>query len=190
MNTIVFFLEEPSAKAMLEGLLPRLLPSGWDVRFVIFEGKQDLEKQLPKKLKAWKKPNCSFVVLRDKDSGDCVLIRENLITQCSKAGKPETLIRIAIHELECWFIGDLTAVEIGLEIANLSKLQNKEKFRNPDRLANPSQELKRITSNRYQKISGSRAIGLQLSLKQNRSYSFNKFISGIKKLLCQNYMTP
>lgn len=50
MRVLVFFLEEPSARAMLEGLLPRLLPAGWEVKYVIFEGKQDLEKQLPRKL--------------------------------------------------------------------------------------------------------------------------------------------
>jgi hypothetical protein len=31
MRVLVFFLEEPSAKAMLNGLLPRLLPGGWQV---------------------------------------------------------------------------------------------------------------------------------------------------------------
>ncbi len=46
MKSLVFFLEEPSARAMLEGLLPRLLPDGWLVRYIVFEGKQDLEKQL------------------------------------------------------------------------------------------------------------------------------------------------
>jgi len=187
MNTMIFFLEEPSAKAMLEGLLPRFLPSHWDVRYIVFEGKQDLEKQLPKKLKSWNKPDCYFVVLRDKDSGDCVLIRKNLVKQCSQAKKTETLIRIAIHELESWYLGDLSAVETGLEVTNLSKLQKKEKFRNPDRLANPAQELKRITANKYQKISGSRAIGLHLSLKQNCSYSFHKFISGIQKILSSEF---
>lgn len=54
MKSLVFFLEEPSAKAMLNGLLPRLHPMGWQFRYVVFEGKQDLEKQLPLKLRAWR----------------------------------------------------------------------------------------------------------------------------------------
>lgn len=33
MKSLVFFLEEYSARAMLEGLLPRLLPDGWLVRY-------------------------------------------------------------------------------------------------------------------------------------------------------------
>jgi len=60
MSTMVFLLEEPSAKAMLEGLLPRFLPSNWDVRYIVFDGKQDLEKQLPKKLKSWNTKNFIF----------------------------------------------------------------------------------------------------------------------------------
>jgi len=46
MTQLVFFLEEPSAKAMLEGLLPRLLPESVYCRYVVFEVKQDLEKQM------------------------------------------------------------------------------------------------------------------------------------------------
>jgi len=183
MKTLIFFLEEPSAQAMLQGLLPRFLPSDWDIRYIIFRGKQDLEKQLPHKLKAWKKPDCTFVVLRDKDSGNCISIRQNLIQKCVNADKPDVLIRIAIHELESWYLGDLKAVEKGLKVKNLSKLQNREKYRNPDRIANPSQELKNLTERQYQKISGSRAIGVHLSIDKNCSISFNKFISGIKRIV-------
>jgi hypothetical protein len=38
MSVLVFFLEEPSAKAMLKGLLPRILPTEWLVRYVVFAG--------------------------------------------------------------------------------------------------------------------------------------------------------
>ena len=65
MKTIVFFLEEPSAREMLLGLLPRLLPDEIKPRFVIFQGKQDLEKQLEKRLRGWQLPDSIFVVLRD-----------------------------------------------------------------------------------------------------------------------------
>jgi len=44
MKTIVFFLEEPSAREMLEGVLPRILPENIQTRYLIFQGKQDLEK--------------------------------------------------------------------------------------------------------------------------------------------------
>lgn len=183
MRVLVFFLEEPSARAMLKGLVPRLLPSGWEVKYVIFEGKQDLEKQLPRKLKDWQLPDCRFVILRDKDSGDCVVIRQDLVEKCRAAGKPDALVRIAVHELESWFLGDLAAVEAGLGTHNLAGKQGSRKFRNPDALANPYQELRRLTAGRYQKVSGSRAIGIHLSMENNRSYSFKKFISGVRDIV-------
>ena len=183
MKSLVFFLEEYSARAMLEELLPRLLPDGWLVRYIVFEGKQDLEKQLPRKLRAWQLPDCEFVVLRDKDSGDCVRIRQRLVEKCDRAGKPATLVRIAIHELESWYLGDLAAVEAGLELTNLARKQADRKFREPDRIAKPAHELRELTNNKYQKVGGSRVIGPHLSLTDNCSQSYMKFISGVRNIV-------
>lgn len=44
MRELVFLLEEASAKAMLESLLPRILHEETRFRCIPFEGKQDLEK--------------------------------------------------------------------------------------------------------------------------------------------------
>ena len=69
MNELVFCLEEESAKAMLEGLLPRLLPnSKFIFRYIPFEGKQDLEKNLERKLRSYQNQAAQFVVIRDQDS--------------------------------------------------------------------------------------------------------------------------
>ena len=65
MNEVVFLLEELSARAMLEGLLPKLLPDTIRCRYIVFEGKQDLEKQLVKRMRGYRVPNARFVVLRD-----------------------------------------------------------------------------------------------------------------------------
>ncbi len=50
MSRVVFLLEEYSARILLEGLLPRLFP---DLRFlcVHHEGKRDLERSVPRKLR-------------------------------------------------------------------------------------------------------------------------------------------
>lgn len=53
MKELVFLLEEPSAKALLESLLPRLLNENIQYRCIPFEGKQDLEKQLVRKISAY-----------------------------------------------------------------------------------------------------------------------------------------
>ena len=70
MTTIVFLLEEASAREMLKGLLPQILPSGFDVKFIVFEGKQHLDKELERKLRGWRLPNSTFIVLRDQDAQD------------------------------------------------------------------------------------------------------------------------
>ena len=183
MTTLVFFLEEPSAKALLEGLLPRLLPEQVTTRYVIFEGKQDLEKQLEGKLRGWRLPNSRFVVLRDQDSGDCEAIKRELRAKCTSAGKAEALVRIACRELEAWYFGDLAAVERAILRPNLTLYAAKAKYRETDEIVSPSRELRMITGQAYQKVSGSRAIGPHLSLTANRSRSFRVFIDGVKRLL-------
>lgn len=46
MRELVFFLEEQSAREMLDSFLPKLLDENTRHRCIDFEGKQDLEKQL------------------------------------------------------------------------------------------------------------------------------------------------
>jgi hypothetical protein len=182
VSELVFFLEEPSAKAMLEGLLPRLLPVDIRLRYIPFEGKQDLEKQLVRRLKHYNVPDARFVVLRDQDSGDCRLIKKRLIEKCREAGRADTRVRIACHELESWYLADLAAVESGLEIKGLSARQNRKKYREPDQSANASEEMAKLTQHRYQKVGGSRAIGPHLDVENTRSRSFAVFVSGLQKL--------
>lgn len=74
-----------------------------------------------------------------------------------------------------------------MNLPGLAGRQERRKYRDPDRLANPVQELERMTGNRYQKVSGSREIGRHLSVDGsgatgNRSHSFRVFVSGLRKL--------
>ncbi|RLB67914.1 MAG: hypothetical protein DRH04_07395 [Deltaproteobacteria bacterium] len=181
MITLVFFLEEFSAQSLLERLLPRLLPKEeFAFRFIPFEGKQDLEKQLVRKMRSWRNPNSRFIVLRDQDANDCKAVKAHLVKLCRKAGHPEALVRIACHELESWYLGDLRAVEKALPVGRLKHYQGSRKFRDPDHLANPSMELERLTEGKYQKVAGSRAIAPHLDLgMHNRSRSFRAFVSGV-----------
>jgi hypothetical protein len=191
MRRLVVFTEEMSAKVMLESLLPRLLPQVIHIQCVAFEGKQDLEKQLPIKLNGWRTPDTYFVILRDQDSSNCHNVKRNLKSICDTANKPDVLIRIACRELESWYFGDLAAVEAGLEIDGLTVLQTKAKYRNPDNILHPSKELKKVTENRYQKLSGSRVIGKHLALDNKRSRSFRNFINGIRGIIAiETYECP
>ncbi len=185
MNYLVLLLEERSAAEMLKGILPKILPEEVNVKYVIFEGKQDLEKQLERRLKGWQQPHSAFLVMRDKDSGDCLQIKQQLTDKINASGKQAmTLIRIACTELESFYLGDLNAVEQGLGISNLAIKQQKKKYRTPDKLSNASEELQKLTQRKYQKVSGSRAIAPHLKLDgSNHSHSFNVLLTGLKKLM-------
>ena len=183
MKRLIFFLEEPSAKEMLRAVLSNILPDDIHCEFKIFEGKQDLEKRLARTLRAWRIPHCFFVVMRDQDSGDCHKIKKKLIELCKQAGKEDVLVRVACHELESFYLGDLAAVEKGLSLSGIAKKQNQRKYRDPDRFPNPSKELDRLSSGRYQKVAGSRAIAPHLNMENNKSHSFRSLLSGIRKLV-------
>lgn len=180
---LVFFLEERSAKEFLEGFLPRILPEGVMFKCIAFEGKQDLEKQLKPKIQGWRMPNTCFVVLRDQDSADCANVKLRLKQICTDAGRPDTLVRIACHELESWYLGDLLAVENALGLHGLAKKQQHRKFKNPDLLANASEGLEKLTGFEYTKVAGSRALGYVMAHSSNCSTSFNQFVSGVLRHL-------
>lgn len=181
MKELGFFLEEESAKAMLEQLVPRMVPDGVliQLRCVVFEGKQDLQRNLERKLRGYLRPDAHFFVLRDQDRDDCVILKKKLRTICIKAGRKNSVVRIACRELETFYLGDLRAVEAGLAVAGLSRKQKSAKFRDPDRLQNPAMELERLTAYSYQKVAGSRAIGEHLSLADSRSRSYLHLVRSI-----------
>lgn len=184
MKELVFLLEEESAKVMLESLLPRMLDVGIKPRLLAFEGKQDLEKQMVKRMKGYLNPHARFIVMRDQDATpDCRVVKEALLARCADAGRQGVaLVRIACHELESFYLDDLAAVEAGLGINTLAKYQNTAKFRNPDVLQNPSKDLQTLTKQRYQKVSGSRLIGQHLNVDNERSSSFKNLIAGIRRM--------
>ena len=180
MSTLVCLLEEPSAKVLLEGVLPRLVPEGVLVRYLVFEGKQDLERNVTRKLRAWRLPETQFVVLRDQDAGDCKIVKAKLAGLADSSGKP-ALVRVACHELEAWVAGDLNALAMAFLVPAVAKEANRAKFRDPDSLVRPVEEIRRLLPT-YQKIDGARRMGPLLDPDSNNSVSFRAFCSGVRKL--------
>ena len=184
MRELIFLLEEPSAKAMLESLLPRILNEDIQFRCISFEGKQDLEKQLVRKIRAYRNDQARFIVMRDQDSHpDCAALKRGLLDLCNDAGKAnQCVVRIACMELETFYLADLQAVEQALQLPGLVAQQQIRKFRVPDLLGSPSKELKTLTKQRYEKVAGSRAIGKHLRLDNERSPSFRNLIAAIRRM--------
>lgn len=180
---LVFFLEERSMKELLDGILPRILPEGILFQTIPHQGKSDLEKSLPIKLKGWNEPDTKFVVVHDQDSNNCIELKQKLKKLCAGYGK-EVLIRIPCHELEAWYWGDLPAVSkaLGKDISALSK---KRKYHIPDQIENPKRELKRYLPDMGQ-IDSARRIAPHMNIMENTSHSFRVFTQGVLKLCDEN----
>lgn len=180
MKQLVFFLEEPSARELLKGLVPRIVPGPVETHYLVFEGKQDLEKQLARRLRGWLRPNSVFVVLRDQDAGDCHIVKRRLTDRVAESGKDPVLVRVACRELEAWALGDLVAVAEAYARPSIASLVRKQKFREPDALVRPIEEL-RLLEPSYQKIDGARRLGPLLDPARSTSPSFRAFCEGLTR---------
>lgn len=125
-------VEDSSGKALLEILLPRILgepgdPHSW--RVTSYKGigripkgltsgsdpkRRQILDQLPRVLNGLgKTPGIdAVVVVVDSDRRDCRLFLSELkalVDSCQHA--PPTLIRLAIEEMEAWYLGDRDALE-------------------------------------------------------------------------------
>ncbi len=182
---LVLLLEELSAKAFLDEFLPRILPPGITFRTISHNGKSELQKSIPRKLRAWRNPNARFVILHDKDSHDCIQLKQKLRDICHKA-RPDLhpLIRIACHELEAWYLGDFNALSSAYRDFDAKSVRNRAKYRNVDALENAAEELSKLVPS-YQKVSGSRLLGASMQAEVNQSHSFRVFIQGIQRLVEQ-----
>ena len=167
-------------RVLLEGLLPRLFP---DLNFmcIAHEGKGDLEKSLPRKLKNWQIPDDKFVVVRDADGNDCKSLKNALSDVCLACKRPDTLIRIVCQELEAWYFGQPEALAAVFSDASLKNLGAKARYRVPDALVQPSKHLAELCPS-FQKIGTARAIAPHLSYEANTSSSFRVFIEGIARM--------
>lgn len=176
---LIFMLEELSMKALLDGILPRILPEGVDFQTIPHAGKRELELSLPRKLRAWNEPDVAFVVVHDQDSNDCMALKRHLQDISAVSGR-RVLIRIACRELEAWYWGDLAAVSEAYGV-DLNYLSAKRKYRNPDSIDHPKKELKRYIPQMGQ-IEGARRIAPHMNLEENTSRSFQVFVQGVKRL--------
>jgi uncharacterized protein YktA (UPF0223 family) len=178
---LVFMVEEPSMKEVLEVLLPKILPDGMEKPLIIeHRGKGDLEESVPRKLKAWQKSDDKFIIVRDQDSqDDCKKLKEKLLVLC-KDSPNEYMVRIVCRELEAWYFGDLAAVSQAYQ-KDLVKLSLRRKYREPDRIENAKEEIRKLLPT-HQQVSGAKLIAQHMNVNQNTSPSFNAFINGVKKM--------
>jgi hypothetical protein len=183
MSRLVLLCEEPSMKEFLDRFLPRLLP-GLDFVCVKHEGKQDLERSIPRKLRGWNDPRARFVIVRDNDGAPCKPLKRRLKRICADAGRPEVLVRLACQELEAWYLGAPEALGGAYSRPGVARAARGRKLRDPDRLGVPSRELAALVPE-FRKLDGARrmAEAMPLEAEINRSRSFQVFVDGVRRLV-------
>ncbi len=190
VSRVEVLVEEPSMEVVLMQLLPVMLGSiPYQIR--IFSGKQELLKQLPSRLrgyKSWLPDDARIVVVVDRDSDDCVELKNRLeliakesgLTSKSRAagGIFQVINRIVIEELEAFFFGDWEAVRQAYPKVP-QNIPQKASYRKPDQiLGGTSEALGRILSSAgyhksvFRKIEAARAIAPYMIPEKNQSPSF------------------
>lgn len=190
-------VEELSALRALDLLLPRVIP-GTQFKIRSFQGKHDLINKLPQRLRgyaAWPGVAVSrIVVLVDQDRDDCVTLRQKLDKIAADAGfrasgaDRSVLNRIAIAELEAWFLGDVPALRRAYPRVPPST-GAKKAFRDPDAIDGTWEALERLLQEHgyhkggLPKVAAAAAIAEHMDAERNESRSFRVFRDGLRRLV-------
>jgi hypothetical protein len=191
MARIEILTEELSMQVVLENLLPRILSPNWILGQNYFirahEGKSDLQKSIPKKIKVFSNYHepAGVVIVHDQDANDCKSLKTKLLNLCTPNGDCPVLVRIVCRELEAWYLGEMGAIQKSYPNFKLDKFKSKAKFRTPDKL-NAADELKNMLPE-FQKIASARTISKHLSIsdEDNKSESFRQFVMGVSNFFQQ-----
>ena len=198
-----FLVEEPSAKAALEQLLPRLLPADCTYRVRAFEGWQDLLGDLKAVLQGYHRrilregeTDLRVVVLLDGD-GICARRKANLEEKAAEAGlltktaagpgQPFHVLNcVAVQELEAWWLGDREAIMAAYPGVKPHHFKGLD--RNSDRPPKPNDALWSVLKEGRCFLSGKRKtqwaidISQRLDPARNTSASFQYFCEGLAAL--------
>ena len=195
---IEFLLEERSAELALRAILPKVISSDVSHRFHVFQGKQDLLKQLPGRLKSYRfkiPSDWRIVVLIDEDRENCHQLKavleqmaqdEGFVTKSSEIKNSgfQVVNRLAIEELEAWFFGDPKAIRAAYPKIP-DGFHRRREFQNPDAIAGGTCEalermLRQFYRRRYAKSKMARMIAPHMEPDRNTSRSFQVFVEGLK----------
>ncbi len=170
-------------------ILPKILPKGYKLNDNCFlrphEGKNDLKKSIPNKIKVFSNFHIptKIIIIHDQDSNDCKKLKEGLIQLCTSNGDCPVLIRIPCKELENWYLGDMDAIGAVYPKFKPEKYKNKATYRNVDQCFG-AYELEKIIKT-FQKGFASKNIPNFMNLENNNSTSFNHLISGLHNFLLE-----
>ena len=197
-------VEEPSAETALRILIPKIVGEDTTFRIHPFQGKQDLVKSLPGRLRGyrpWLPADWRVVVLIDEDREDCLTLKSRLENAALDAGLQtksssasqafQVISRLAIEELEAWYFGDTEAISTAFPGVPQT-LANKARYRDPDAIIGGTWEsLERVLQRAgyypsgMSKLDVARRISFYMNPTRNRSRSFQVFRDALNELASQ-----
>jgi hypothetical protein len=200
-NHVELLVEEPSAEAFFQTLLPRLLPQDCSFAVHAFQGKDDLLIKLEPRLRAyasWLPADWRLFVMVDRDDDDCRALKRRLEriarhagvrTRSSGAASWQLVNRIVVEELEAWYFGDWEAVHAAYPRVSTT-VPRRRGLRDPDAVAGGTWEAfeRVMQAHGYfeeglQKIAVARALGTCMDAERNRSTSFRTFHAALREAL-------
>lgn len=189
-------------EALLRALLPRLIGERASYQMVVFQGKDDLLKKLPDRLRgfaSWLPDTHRIVVLVDRDNDDCTVLKQHLESACAAAGLNSrsrggpvawsVVTRLAIEELEAWYFGDWEAVRAAYPRC-ARDIPSKSAFCDPEAIQGGTWEaFERVMQKAgyfkggLRKIEAARTIGKHLNPSTNAAPSFHRLVEAIEEAL-------
>lgn len=196
-------VEERSAEQALRALLPRIVPGiAFEIR--VFQGKSDLLRKLPNRLKGYAtwitRADTCLVVLVDRDDDDCLTLKADMEKMASAAGlltaaaasvsrRADVLNRIAVEELEAWFFGDVSTLCAAYPRVPAS-LGQRAKYRRPDAILGGTWEALELVLQEHgyhlgglAKVAAATEIAQHMNVDVNRSRSFQVFRDGVRRIM-------
>lgn len=196
-------VEDRSTEQALRHLIPQIAPHcSFNIRS--FDGQRGLMKRLPGRLRGYAErvrydPNLRIVVVVDLDDDNCHELKKTLEDMTRSAGLtslrsvrtaqiPIVATRIAIEELEAWFVGDVGALRTAYPRIPQS-LAARHNLREPDDVRGGTWEaVERLLQSHGYHHGGMRKIALadevarHMDVENNRSTSFCCLRDGIRRL--------
>ena len=194
-------------EAYLHELLPRLNFGDVDTRIINHTNKQKLLREVPARLRGYARIPNEYrplaLVLVDRDDDDCLALKGRLEATATEAGLVSKSVagevsfdvvnRIVVEELEAWHFGDVDALRA--EYPGISaSLGAQAQFRDPDAIAGGTHEaLLRVMQkaghhqgmSKLPKVDTARRLARRVGIANNRSGSFQHFLSGLGALAGQ-----
>ena len=193
---VEFLVEDDSTAASVNVIIDRLLSGGQGHSRHIrsFGGKQRMLRDLGGHMQALRWADAVVVVI-DQDRDDCIDLKRRiediarasrLLTSAAEADRRLFRVRIAMHELETWFLGDPIAIRAAYPRVQPIRISQAPAL---DEEPDAWERLERILQRGgyyeagLQKISVAEAISqhLDLSPDANASHSFRLFLRTLRE---------